>query len=775
MKYNYKKIFNIGLIAAVLCLLYTPIKAQSILDLGQYGAGELYPTAIGPALEFGDVIVGDLAFVMDGDQLGTACEDLADDLTDKIAVIGIGFVQDDCASAQKVANAMDAGAVAVLLIQNDAFPTSFEDPNSLAGIPAYVGLIEDFEVLLENLGIFEGAPAAIYYAYDDSEDVIWHEDFANGFDGENGTWETVGITSDTALWVYSPGSISGGALRHFMIDSPTRSNGAALLDTDWYLTGGPGGTLPDGPPYGDVGSELISPIIDLSESGPVTIKWWQFSVGLNSAATTPIGLYYSVDGGESWSSRINLESKTKLSSTDANPANPEIMRTFVGDAAGVAEFRFKIEFRSDFYAMLIDDVQIVEPAGTDVAIGALVYGPSTYAQPDYIAGFDVINPWLDVKNLGGMDQDNITLRVDIVNSANEIVKTQDYLLEGAIPIGETAEFYMEEGISLEGLEVGTYRAVHTLIPEDDDDEFPEDNISVYRFKITNNEIASSEMVVTSLYSAPDANTFGFGNLYEIPADLQGDYQIASIETSYYSTDTFDPEGKSIQVLISTIPDDIDEDLENFSLDHSQDPFNQEAINQVAFNNISLDGTSRMDILTAKGNEFIDANTFQTLGSIPLEKGQRYLFWTLYEDIGLALALNNANPLEYRAYLPVLYVRNDGSPYYYSGGFTSSIQGLLQVTLEFVDMVDNAPLAEDAMNIYPNPVASDVLYTELKFNEATTATIAIADMNGRIHSLKTHNNVVQQTVESNVSDLPSGMYLIRVSTKDGSKTMKFIKH
>lgn len=750
--------------------LAVPMYAQTTLDVDGIGTFHLHPTQYGDFIEVDDTLSGELAFITDASgNLSIACEPISQDLTDKIAVLLYDSREGGCNSADKVSNAIDAGAKAVIIVKT-VFPSNFQDPNDISDIPVFVVMLDEFSPVLENMN--SAKDVQIYYFYDHSEEVIWSEDFGNGFASSNGQWTSVGVTSDTALWKYEPDAQSNGDIRNFLIDSPTKGNGAALMDNGRYLANG---EIPDTYPYGDIGGQLISPVIDLSTSGPVSIKWWQFCVGLNSVADTYIGFYYSLDGGTTWMPRINLTTENIFNANTTEIHNPEIRRVFIPDAAGTAEFRFKIEFRSDYYAMLVDDIQVVAAPETDLAVdGAPFYTPQNYAQPTYVIQYDTFYFSVPVTNQGAVAQDNIGIRADIIDLATgETVGTVEGISDAVIPVGETSDVEISETYVPENLPIGSYKIRYTVLP-DDADNFPENNKAEIYFKVTENSMAMSNMVQNGWATAGDNGTFGVGNIYALPVELQDDYKVGSVDVSYITTDdNVDVSDKSLTILITAVPDSIKPDYSNIVLNASQDPFNNENLIQVAFQDVSLAGSSEGDIITAAGDSFTDASSITDMRAVPLEKGTRYIVWNLLQDSTLGIALN-FDHLIVRPPSPFIYGRDgNGTPRYY-WYYTRGAQAVIQLNLQLATTVDKSPLPAEAFTIYPNPVATSTLYAELNFTTATDATVTIADMSGMVHSIQNYDNVLQQTISRDVSDLPAGTYLIRLATQNGTRTVKFIK-
>lgn len=749
--------------------------AQTVISIEGAGEFNLHPTQYGPAMELGDTLHGEVFVLSDGQGgLGNACSPVAEDLTGKIVFLNYIATSSDanyCSSAVKVANIQDAGAKAAIFVTTSNFPANYKDINGIGEIPFYILTIPEAQEILDAMGGATG-DAEIFYFYEAEDEVYWSEDFSEGFNGPNGEWTSVNTFGhDSMVWEYSPTAVNNGWFRAFMIDSPTRSNGVAIMDNGAYLSHQ--GTVE--PPfvsgYGDVGAYLISPVIDLSEAGPITLKWYQYAAGLNRRGDSHVGFAYSVDGGINWSDRKVIDTKTV-----ANQGiiyNPEIVRVFLPEAAGVEEFMFRIEFRSDLYMMMVDDIEITGPINTDLAIvGKPYYTPANYTQPSFAIAHDEFFFAVEVENKGAESQANITMKVEIINeSSGAVVETIEEVWDGILPVQETEEILMNQTYFPTDLATGTYIVRYTIIPEEAD-EAPLDNIAEIKFAISDNKFSMTpdDATYNSWYTSAAGNTKGIGNIFTIPAEVTEKYEINEIQVGYRNTTDADVSNKYLNILVTTVADDILEDWSNWQYTVPEDPFNTGQLNQIAFQEFNLAGKEHSTLLSIPMDKFVDANDFQGIDKIVLENGKRYIIWNIITDPDIGVSLSATYQFE-RSRSPMIFSGDDSRYYAY---FTGGSQAAITMTLELSTTVDNIPLPEEAMNVYPNPVAGSSLYAHLKFDEATDATITLADMNGVVHSYSLHKNVSNQVIENNISDLPAGMYLIRLSTKNGSKTMKFIK-
>ena len=95
---------------------------------------------------------------------------------------------------------------------------------------------------------------------------------------------------------------------------------------------------------------------------------------------------------------------------------------------------------------------------------------------------------------------------------------------------------------------------------------------------------------------------------------------------------------------------------------------------------------------------------------------------------------------------------------------------IKLNLSLVTTVDERPLSEHTVKVFPNPASS---YTQLAldFNQSVDATVTLADINGRVISMKNLNGILQHDERMDLSQLATGTYIIRVATADGTATRK----
>lgn len=352
---------------------------------------------------------------------------------------------------------------------------------------------------------------ALFTEHPRNERVVWgaepgQGDFAAGLND----WTTTG-TAQT--WQFAPeadlsDALTAGSTRHAR--TPTRCNGAAVFNADFYTTGG---TMPVDPPFPVYVSELISPIIDLSDTdGKLALRFAQ-SARLFDAAPgfpSPTSFSFSTDGGATWSPRTN--------------ANPDLEQQEARDrvstfslpaaATGATEFRLRFTFAGNLFWWLIDDVAIVTRPDHDLAVvrNGVVLPPSVqipFSQSPELS-FAV-----DLENRGGSEETGVIAGVEILGtgSAPLFMDTTffgnlvcDELVEG-VPFDET---YSLPATS------GTYR-LRYYVTADSTDEVMENNTVQRDFFVTDTTFAKETGATRAI--SPNlpggAVSYAYGNCFYV--------------------------------------------------------------------------------------------------------------------------------------------------------------------------------------------------------------------------------------------------------------------
>lgn len=329
-----------------------------------------------------------------------------------------------------------------------------------------------------------------------NRDVVWSEDFSNGFAGNNpsGAWSVSGpngniwrISTTAPVGVYSPATL--------IIGSTTAANGFAKFASDSANCTWNGNTpvaLPESQFTAWEGS-LVSPVIDLSANPNVEIMFQQRS--RYCCEDSPFFLEFSTDGGVSWTDSLMANPDI-----DANQSNPPTESRRFNIAALVqtdpSNFRFRFRHNgtqgTSHYFWQVDDIQIATLPDNEIQM-AYAYTSTTGTGEEYgrIPSAQLpttMNMGAEIYNYGQLEQTNVGVHCSVKkNDTGVEVITFDSFI-GTISPGDTV--VTDDDISLPALELGLYTATFTV---------SSDQIALDGDTASNRRLRTFE-VTTDLYS-----------------------------------------------------------------------------------------------------------------------------------------------------------------------------------------------------------------------------------------------------------------------------------
>jgi hypothetical protein len=265
----------------------------------------------------------------------------------------------------------------------------------------------------------------------DGGDVVWSEDFANGFNSANGLWTTDGPNGN--IWAYTfDGPLGAYSSAAEALASPSAANGWMLFNGDsancTWSNGTP--TALDPSAFSNWDGGLVSPVINLSATPFVKVTFAQRA--RYCCGDAPNFLQVSTDGGTTWSSSFptvtvgaNVDAQDDVSiniagAISANPANVRLRFFHDGSNAGTSHYHWQI-----------DDIQIVELFNYDLNLSASAissWDPATAATYDSlrysIYPFGQLRPVplnMTIVNEGSADQPGITANFTVTEGANTVL------------------------------------------------------------------------------------------------------------------------------------------------------------------------------------------------------------------------------------------------------------------------------------------------------------------------------------------------------------------
>lgn len=325
----------------------------------------------------------------------------------------------------------------------------------------------------------------------DGGDVVFSEDFANGFAGNNGVgaWTVEGPNGD--IWKRAINGPNGAYTQATQrIVSPTVANGYMLFASDSANSTWVGNTATIvADPVAFDGS-LVSPLLDLSATPFVEV---QFQQRLRFCCQdAPHYLEVSTDGGLTWPNRFPTSTGIAVN----NDPGTQLRKVNISAAIMADPTNVKFRFRHDpdagtsHYHWQLDDIQIVELYDYDLRMTAaantawnidlaLSYDSITYT----VFPYSQLRPLglnMTVLNNGAADQTDVTANF-LVDRAGTTVLDQDQNIAN-FPAGTTQTIYVDPSFTPPAV-AGTYNVSYD-INSAQTDNVPTDNAGTSSFKVS---------------------------------------------------------------------------------------------------------------------------------------------------------------------------------------------------------------------------------------------------------------------------------------------------
>lgn len=578
-----------------------------------------------------------------------------------------------------------------------------------------------------------------------AQNVYFQETFTGGL----GSWTTVGLSAGNPVWTYTPrGDAAGGANwgTRTRIASPTGATGAAVFNGDYYDNGGIPNNDGGGPIPAPHISELISPTIDLSGVQGASVDFYQYY--RNYACATFVS--YSKDDGATWSDPIPLNEDIPVFVQTAN-GDRKVIPLF--SDMGTSTVKIKFTYDGDGYFWILDDIKVVS-VRNNLAFGNYIfYTPSSYAQPLSMIQTDTFGFFAEITNNSSVPQSNVRVRAEVLDPLNRVIYKDSVVIGDWMP-GErdTADFVNDW--APQGLTLGVHRIRYTILG-DSTDYFTNDNTWVRTFNVTNNLFAKENRVTIGYVPGGGPADYVAGAYYKTSTNLVDNYLATNV--TFTSAGTLS--GKTINLLLL----EVDFDLFENDKTVGENP----GLILKGFKDFTYGNQTSYTLVSATLDDFDTGNR-----GVPLKPGQDYFLVAEYTGPANSL-FHGFNHIDYNYYFvsTVIYSGNDGR--WYTGGFGSDVSAVMRMTIELVTTTDDVPLPESAVTIYPNPVR-DVLTVGIDLEEkADVANLTIADVNGKVLLIDELLNVQNDTRTYNMSEYPTGTYLVRLATEKGTRTQKVI--
>ncbi len=611
------------------------------------------------------------------------------------------------------------------------------------------------------------------------------------FDGGPNGWTVVGVkaavvdSAKNALWEFCPngtftkkGSFQGAG---GVINSPSKANGAMGFNSDYLDNKGLGAaSIGKGPAPAPHRGELISPVIDCSGKSTVELKFYQALRQFVSQMQVEV----SNDGGATWttydvntdvvtnSAHINNQYVLDITKTAANKNNVKIR--FVYDC--------KASDPRGYYYWIVDDIELHSKPAVNLSLGSVNYPPLNYNTPSSQMDADTFQFIADVRNDGTVEQKNVKLKVQVTKGSTVLYTDSSNI--GTIPVGmkSVAGSFLEGSAVLDSsfvldklwgpgalaADTALYRVTYTLIPETAD-ERPTDNTKQVTFRVSNFNYWKEDGRNFGGLRPSATGTYYVGGLYTTSPNFNGKNYTFDQVSFVCSKNAADGTlaGNQATVLIGEINEQVvDKNWDNF--DDSQLDF--------AF---PYDDKAQINLVGVADYTFVDAQQADTVtvavldpasaSAAPvLKPGNRYFVVVKYaDDNGVIFHTFSTSFKNYNTGHTVV-----GTSAWFLGGFGSTRQATIRTDIKLTVKTDENPLPDNSLKLMPS-LADQQMVAQINFDKQTNVSVVIADFNGKVIDVQDLEGItsVNHTVET--ASLPAGAYLIRLETKEGTKTQKFV--
>lgn len=601
-------------------------------------------------------------------------------------------------------------------------------------------------------------------------EVVWSEDFSNGFAGNNpsGSWTTSGVNGN--IWTINTNSPRGGyTTAAEKITSTTVLNGFAKFASDSANSSWSNGT-PTALPvsqFVDWDGSLVSPVIDLSLTPQVELVFEQQSRWC--CGDSPFQLEISTDGGNTWptvfltneglpinqgpaagSPAATTETRRfSLSSTIAsNPSNVQFRFHHNGEA-GTSHYYWQLD---DISIQVLPDFEMrmnyayTSTTGTGEEFGRI---PASQLP-------SVMNIGAEVLNYGAATQTNVGVECVVRDADDNIVFSQTTNV-GELTTGVSA--ISDDFVNLPFLDLGRYEATFSIVSDQlQFDEVLEDNSLTRNFEVTS-DVYSIDALGNHPAGTEVRAQLGTGSFTDNPTlDVMSMYNIFAPTEALSATIVL---GTNTRVGAAAT-------IEVFMLDTA------DVLGQPSNVSSPIDGVGS-ELRTIVQADVLDGSvTIPFEQPIFLQPGAYYLCarisgsgTTAATDPEVFIADDNTVPqpgASSMIYLPIDF-NDDGTegPHLYSNGTASAIR--LNVT-PTVGVDENERQA--AVSMFPNPtngqlnILSDVTgVMAVEVFDMLGATVHLGSFNGRT------------TID--LTGLASGVYTVRVSNGEQTNVERINLH
>lgn len=571
------------------------------------------------------------------------------------------------------------------------------------------------------------------------QNLIWSYDFSDmaAFDTD---WVNGGTNDGTEVWMWSDNVAAVTALNEPDFAATTAATGFMLFNSD--VNG-------EGFPH-DAQVTTANPI-DCSAAPQVFLQF-EAQYAHFYGPTASIGV--STDGVVFTYYTVFAD----VAQDDVTPAS--IITLELPEAAMQPEVWIQFRWQGEWeYVWKVDDISLFDADVTpsvDFALGDFFFSPASFAQPILQIDTDTMIFDADVSNTGGGDLTNVVVTGTITDEAGTVL-FEDVSTLDVVPADSTVNFLFDDSFSPENLELGVYN-FNYAVTADQVDPNPADNSGTEIFLVTE-DLWSKDNATISGSRPGGGGDYLMGNVYTSSLNLMPDTRFFNEISFNAAVNAVDAPlaGKEVTVILARVRDDIVDAGWN-TFDVNADLTTNEGLDLLAFIPYVFEGDN-FDLQTVEVLNFDEE-------PIAIEPGTRYVAAIQYAGENNVVFQGIANDLDYFQISTILYTTQ-----WFLGGFGADNAATIRMTTRMEPNSTDEILPTESMTVFPNPTDEKVSL-DINLENTGLTNIIFADMTGKIMNIQEYDNLANGTYEFNTGNYPNGIYMVRLITADGSRTVKF---
>lgn len=586
-----------------------------------------------------------------------------------------------------------------------------------------------FAFLLTMTMVGLNSATAQIWSYDFGDEAAFNTDWVNG-----------GTNEGAEVWTWTDDVSPMIALPDPEFAATTATNGYIFFNSDANGENNPH----------DVAITTTSPI-DCSAASSVFLQfesqYAQFYGPVASVGVSTDGMvftYHTV--------------LADVEQADITPVSTVIVE--LPEAANQSEVWIEFRWQGTWeYIWKIDDIMLLDfdpSPSTDFSFGDVFYSPASFAQPILQIATDTMAFEADVVNNGTEDLTNATVVGTITNEAGDVLFTTEETMD-AIPPDSTVTFTLPDLYAPDQLELGVYNFNYE-VTADQMDPNPADNSFSEVFLITEDLWSKDNATITGTRPSGDTD-YILANLYTAATNLLPNTRyFANVQFNAVVNAVDAPlAGKEATIVLARVDDNVVDPGWN-TFDVNADLTTNTGLILEAFIPHVFEGEN-YDIQEVALTDF-DENP------IAIQPGARYILGIQYSGDNNVIFQGIANDLDYFQISTIVY-----SSQWFLGGFGPETSATIRATTNMGVNAEDTPLPVESMSLFPNPT-SDNIALDINLENTGLANILIGDMTGKIMDVQEYDNLANGTYTFDVSKYPNGVYMARLVTADGSRTIKF---